>query len=74
MSRISPLFGPQSGRWRRSWPSKAQEVEGDQRGPQAACLGQEHDKIALPIGTEHDRLAVDQRLIRGEAANRLSDA
>jgi hypothetical protein len=62
-----------SGRWRRSSPFEAQEIEGDQRGLPLAAVGQQRAKVAPPVVPQHHRLAIDERLIDRQAAHRLND-
>jgi hypothetical protein len=52
---------------------EAQEIEGDEAGARAAGLGAQRPEVAPSIGTEHDRLAVDQRVLGGQIADRLRD-
>jgi hypothetical protein len=52
---------------------EAHEVERHERGPRRAALGQERVEVAARVVAEHDRLAIDQRLVRREAANRVGD-
>ena len=48
-------------------------VEGNEHGLGAAALGQERQEVAASVLAQHDRLAVGERAVAGEAANRLSE-
>jgi len=52
MSLASASRRASSGRWRRSAPVEAQEVEGDEGGPRLAALGQERVEVAAPVVPE----------------------
>ena len=47
--------------------------ESAERGLRSAALGHERAEIAPPVVSQYDRLAVDQRAVAGEAANRLGN-
>ena len=52
---------------------EAEKIEGDEAGLRAARLGAQRPEVAPSVGTEHDRLAVDQRAVGGQIADRLRD-
>ncbi|HEY1863156.1 MAG TPA: hypothetical protein VGG77_05570 [Roseiarcus sp.] len=64
---------------RLQWPQalivslEAHKIEGHERDLRAAALGQEGAEVAAPVLPQHDRLAVDQRPVHIEGADRLDD-
>jgi hypothetical protein len=72
-SRRSASRRASSGRRRRSSRLRRRRVEGNEHGLGAAALGQERQEVAASVLAQHDRLAVGERAVAGEAANRLSE-
>jgi hypothetical protein len=54
-------------------PIETQKIEGHERGLSPAPLGEQRYEVAPLVPAQHHRFAVDQRRIRGEAADRLAD-
>ena len=52
---------------------KAEEVEGDKRGPLAAGRGAQGGEIGVAVREEHNGLAVDHGLFDGQGGHRLRD-
>jgi hypothetical protein len=67
-SRMSASRRASSGRRRKSSPSSRRRSKATSQ----ACAPPRLE-VAAPVIPQHDRLAVDQRLVAGEAANRLGD-
>ncbi len=52
---------------------EAEKVEGDQCGLLAARLGAQSGEVGMSVRAKHDRLAVDQGVVDGQGANRVSN-